>query len=84
MKPNEIIHLDSYRTRKFRHEAVIVTMQSLPWLVGYSTTICKLVDLIPALHQSDCRIPNWVSDKTVHSSSTNHSQTTARYQSFFC
>ena len=37
----------------------------------YSTTICKLVDLIPALHQSDCRIPNWVSVKTVHSSSTN-------------
>ena len=24
----------------------------------YSTMICKLVDLIPALHQSDCRIPN--------------------------
>ena len=26
--------------------------------MSYSTTICKLVDLIPALHQSDCRIPN--------------------------
>ena len=37
----------------------------------HSTTICKLVDLIPALHQSDCRIPNCVSVKTVHSSSTN-------------
>ena len=24
----------------------------------YSTTICKLVDLIPSLRQSDCRIPN--------------------------
>ena len=34
-------------------------------LIKYSTTICKLVDLIPALHQSDCRIPNWVSAKTV-------------------
>ena len=46
------------------------------WLVWYSTTICKLVDLIPALHQSDCRIPNWVSAKTVHSSSTHHGQST--------
>ena len=27
--------------------------------------------LIPALHQSDGRIPNYVSVKTVHSSSTN-------------
>ena len=49
----------------------------------YSTTICKLVDLIPALHQSDCRIPNWVSAKTVLSCSTNHGQTTARFRSFF-
>ena len=48
-----------------------------------STTICKLVDLIPALHQSDCRIPNWVSAKTVHSSSTNHGQTTTRFRPFF-
>ena len=24
----------------------------------HSTTVCKLVDLIQALHQSDCRIPN--------------------------
>ena len=48
----------------------------------YSTTICKLVDLIPALHQSDCRIPNWVSAKTVLSSSTNHGQTTAHFRSF--
>ena len=40
-------------------------------IIGYSTTICKLVDLILALHQSDCRIPNWVSAKTVLSSSTN-------------
>ena len=24
----------------------------------YSTRICKSIDLIPALHQSDCRIPN--------------------------
>ena len=51
--------------------------------IPYSTTICKLVDLIPALHQSDCRISNWVSAKTVLSSSTNHGQTTARFQSFF-
>ena len=36
-----------------------------PPVIRYSTTICKLVDLIPALHQSDCRIPNWVSAKTV-------------------
>ena len=49
----------------------------------HSTTICKLVDLIPALHQSDCRIPNWVSAKTVLSCSTNHGQTTARFRSFF-
>ena len=48
----------------------------------YSTTICKLIDLIPALHQSDCRIPNWVRAKTVHSSSTNHGQTTAVFRSF--
>ena len=51
--------------------------------INYSTTICKLVDLISALHQSDWRIPNWVSAKTVHSSSTNHGQTTARFRSFF-
>ena len=51
--------------------------------IGNSTTICKLVDLIPALHQSDCRIPNWVSAKTVLSCSTNHGQTTARFRSFF-
>ena len=36
-----------------------------------STTICKLVDLNPNLCQSDCRIPNEVSAKTVHISSTN-------------
>ena len=36
-----------------------------------STTICKLVHIHPALHQSDCRVPNLVSGKTVHSSSTN-------------
>ena len=52
-------------------------------LVQKSTTISKLVDLIPALHQSDCRIPNWVSAKTVLRSSTNHGQTTARLRSFF-
>ena len=52
-------------------------------LMCYSTTICKLVDLIPALRQSDCRIPNWVSAKTVLSCSTNHGQTTARFRSFF-
>ena len=34
-------------------------------MVKHSTTICKLVDLNLALHQSDCRIPNWVSAKTV-------------------
>ena len=50
---------------------------------AYSTTIYKLVDLIPALHQSDCRIPNWVSAKTVQISSTDHDQTIARFQSFF-
>ena len=51
--------------------------------VQYSTTICKHVDLLPALHQSDCRIPIWDSAKTVHSSSTNHGQTTVRFRSFF-
>ena len=52
-------------------------------VISHSTTICKLVDLIPALHQSDCRILNWVIAKTLHSSSTNHGQTTARFRSFF-
>ena len=52
-------------------------------MATHSTTICKLVDLIPALRQSDCRIPNWVSAKTVLSCSTNHGQTTARFRSFF-
>ena len=56
--------------------------QKVPYVFD-STTICKLVDLILALHQSDCRNPNWVSVKTVHSSSTNHGQTTARFRSFF-
>ena len=51
--------------------------------VQHSTTICKLVDLIPAPPQSDCRIPNWISGKTVLSSSTNHGQITARFRSFF-
>ena len=51
--------------------------------ITHSTTTWKSVDLIPALHQSDCRIPNWVRAKTVHSSSTNHGQTTARFRSFF-
>ena len=36
-----------------------------------STTICKLVDLVSALHQADCRIPNYVSAKTIHNSGTN-------------
>ena len=58
--------------------AVLIMM-----LMRHSTTICKLVDLIPALRQSDCRIPNWVNAKTVLSSSTNHGQTTARFRSFF-
>ena len=49
-------------TRVFKPTALVIR---------HSTTICKLVDLIPALHQSDCRIPNRVSAKTVHSSSTN-------------
>ena len=53
------------------------------WSNKNSTMICKLVDLISAPHQSDCRIPNWVSAKTVHSSSTNHGQTTTRFWSFF-
>ena len=53
------------------------------WQVPHPTTICKLVDLIPALHQSDCRIPNWVSAKTMHSSSTNYGQTTACFWSLF-
>ena len=44
---------------------------TLKWLTGNSTMICKLVDL---KHQTDCRIPNWVSAKTVHSSTTNHGQ----------
>ena len=41
-------------------------------LLYHSRTIRKLVDLITALRQSDCRIYIWVSAKTVHSSSTNH------------
>ena len=53
------------------------------WIVIDSTTICKLVDLILAFHQSDCGITNWVGTKTVHSSSTNHGQITARFWSFF-
>ena len=38
----------------------------------HSATTGELVDLIPALRQSDCWIPNWFSAKAVHSSSTNH------------
>ena len=66
---------------KFHAYGASTTACKLP--VSYSTTICKLVDLIPALRQSDCRIPNWVSAKTVLSCSTNHGQTTARFRSFF-
>ena len=43
----------------------------------------QIIDLIPALLQSDCQIPIWVSAKTVLSSSTNHGQTTAPFRSFF-
>ena len=49
-------------------------LKDIEFDVQNSTTICKLVDLIPALRQSDCRIPNWVSAKTVLSCSTNHGQ----------
>ena len=52
-------------------------------LTIYSTTICKLLDLMSVLHPSDFRIPSWVSAKTEHSSSINHGQTTAHFQSFF-
>ena len=39
--------------------AAQTTTAQTVWVVNfYSTTICKLVDLIPALHQSDGRIPN--------------------------
>ena len=41
----------------------IENLISISLLVSYSTTICELVDLIPALHQSHCRISNWVSAK---------------------
>ena len=68
--------------KKLSAGQIIKALNMLNELFHYSTTICKLVDLIPALHQSDCRIPNWVSAKTVLSSSTNHSQTTARFRSF--
>ena len=41
----------------------------LPLVVmSYSTTINKLVDMIPALHQSDCLIPYQYTAKTVHNS----------------
>ena len=33
-------------------------MNVLNVIMAYSTTICKLVDLIPTLHQSDCQITN--------------------------
>ena len=61
----------------------LIAIVFVPVSAKYSTTICKLVDLIPALRQSDCRIPNRVNAKTVLSSSTNHGQTTARFRSFF-
>ena len=65
------------RSKVFLVQMLVNQVESV---IPYSTTICKLVDLIPALHQSDCRIPNWVSAKTVLSSSTNHGQTTARFR----
>ena len=34
----------------------------------YSTTICKLVDIIPALHEPDWQIPNYFSAKTTRTS----------------
>ena len=33
-------------------------------VMSYSTSICKLVDVIPALHESDWQIPNLFSAKT--------------------
>ena len=44
--------------------------------VQYSATLCKLIDLIPNLYQSDCWIPRYASAKTMHSWRTNHGQTT--------
>ena len=64
-------------------QSCMIPRSGQPADMSYSTTICKLVDLISALHQSDWRIPNWVSAKTVLSCSTNHGQTTARFRSFF-
>ena len=46
----------------------------------YSTTMCKLVDQISA-NQSARLIPNWVSAKSMHSSSANNGQTTAPHVS---
>ena len=52
------------------------------FVMRFPIKISKLVNLILALRQSDCRIPNWVNTKTVHSSSTNHCQITACFRSF--
>ena len=71
------------------HEAEICQQNSEagggePCIVKNSATICKLVDLIPVLHhQSDCRIPDVVSAKTVQSCSINQGPTIARFQPFF-
>ena len=40
------------------HVNEIGTFSAIQVEVFHSTTICKLVDLILALHQSDGRIPN--------------------------
>ena len=76
----KFIFLNRFFLFTFYWNTNVLCCQESNW---YSTTICKLVDLIPALHQSDCRIPNWASAKTVLSCSTNHGQTTARFRSFF-
>ena len=35
-------------------------------VMSYFSKICKLFDIIPALHQLDCQIPNQLCAKTVH------------------
>ena len=48
---------DIYHEHSVGNMAADSRWEYIPGVI-YSTTICKLVDLILALHRSECRIPN--------------------------
>ena len=53
-------------------------------VMSYSTTICKLVGIVSAVHESDCRISNQFNAKTARSSNTVPSLQCAQIIHSYC